>query len=185
MEQSAIQRDRLDRLAAKMKKGDRAAAGALYDELAAKVYGFIYARTGKRESAEDLSQEIFLKLIDRIGEFDGEKGRFVSWFWRMARNTLIDHYRRRDAVPFSQFGDEEVAGMAVTEMPDADIALSSRRLHAVVGTFTPDERELFELRFVAELSYKDIAEVMERPEGTLRVAALRLKEKIRKEFKKR
>ncbi len=179
-----MQRDRLGRLAAKLKSGNRAAAGALYDELAAKVYGFVYARTGKRETAEDLSQEIFLKLIDHIGEFDGKKGTFVSWFWRMARNTLIDHYRRRDAVPFSRFGDEEVAGMAVTAMPDTDAVLASRRLHAVIGAFAPDERELFELRFVAELSYRDIAEVMGRPEGTLRVAALRLKEKIRKEFKK-
>jgi RNA polymerase sigma-70 factor, ECF subfamily len=176
------QRDRLDRLAAKMKKGDRAAAGALYDELAAKVYGFVYARTGARETAEDLSQEIFLKLIDHIGEFEEERGRFVSWFWRMARNTLIDHYRRRTAVPFSKFEEDAVESMAVTTMPDTDNVMAYRRLRTVVAEFTPDERELFELRFAAEMSYKDIAGILGKPEGTLRVAALRLREKIHKEF---
>lgn len=177
-----LSRDRLDRLAAKMKKGDRAAAAALYDELAAKVYGFIYARIGSREAAEDLSQEIFLKLIDRIGEFDAAKGKFVSWFWRMARNTLIDHYRRKGATPFSQFEEDVVESMAVTVMPDTDNVLAYRRLRSVVADFTPDEQELFELRFAAEMSYKDIADILGKPEGTLRVAALRLREKIHKEF---
>lgn len=184
MELKDIQRDRLDRLVIKMQKGDRTAAAALYDELAAKLYGFIFSRTGSREVAEDLSQEIFIKLIERIGSFDSERGRFTVWFWRMARNTLIDHYRQKKAVPFSQFEDDEVAGMAVGEIPDTDNVLAYRRLRLVVGTFTPEEQELFELRFAAEMSYKDIAHILEKPEGTLRVAALRLREKIHKEFTK-
>ncbi len=102
----------------------------------------------------------------------------------MARNTLIDHYRQKKAVPFSQFEDDEVAGMAVGEIPDTDNVLAYRRLRLVVGTFTPEEQELFELRFAAEMSYKDIAHILEKPEGTLRVAALRLREKIHKEFTK-
>jgi RNA polymerase sigma-70 factor (ECF subfamily) len=184
MELKDLQRDRLDRLVARMKKGDRKAAGALYDELAPKLYGFIFSRTSSREIAEDLSQEIFIKLIERVESFDSKKGRFTVWFWRMARNTLIDHYRQKKAVPFSSFEDDEVAGMAVGEIPDMDNVLEYRRLRAVIATFGAEERELFELRFVAEMSYKDIANIMEKPEGTLRVAALRLREKLQKEFKK-
>ncbi len=183
MELKDLQRDRLDRLVARMKKGSRAATGALYDELAPKLYGFILSRTGSREVAEDLSQEIFIKLIEHIGSFDEKKGRFTVWFWRMARNTLIDHYRQKKAAPFSQFEDDEVAAMSVGEIPDTDNVLEYRRLKMVVSTFSREEQELFELRFAAEMSYKDIANILEKPEGTLRVAALRLKEKIQKEFK--
>lgn len=178
-----LQIDRLERLVARMKKGDRAAAGALYDELATKLYGFVFSRTGSREVAEDLSQEIFIKLIERIGSFDSGKGRFTVWFWRMARNTLIDYYRQKKSTPFSHFEDDEVAAMAIGEIPDTDNVLAHHRLRTVVSTFSREEQELFELRFAAEMSYKDIAHILEKPEGTLRVAALRLKEKIHKEFK--
>jgi RNA polymerase sigma-70 factor (ECF subfamily) len=101
----------------------------------------------------------------------------------MARNTLIDYYRQKKATPFSHFEDDEVAGMAVGEIPDTDNVLAHHRLRAVVATFSREDQELFELRFAAEMSYKEIAVILEKPEGTLRVAALRLKEKINKEFK--
>lgn len=178
-----LSKDRLDRLVSRMKKGDRAAAGVLYDELAPKLYGFVFSRTGSREVAEDLSQEIFIKLIERVDSFDDRKGRFTVWFWRMARNTLIDHYREKKMTPFSHFEDDEVAGMAVGEIPDTDNVLAYRHLRTVIATFSREDQELFELRFAAEMSYKDIAGILDKPEGTLRVAALRLKEKIHKEFK--
>jgi RNA polymerase sigma-70 factor (ECF subfamily) len=182
MELKDLHRDRLDRLVVRMKKGDRKAAGGLYDELASRLYGFIFSRTGSREVAEDLSQEIFIKLIESIKSFDPKKGRFTVWFWRMARNTLIDYYRKKKAIPFSSFEDDEVAGMSVGEIPDTDNVLEYRRLRTAIATFAVEEQELFELRFVAEMSYKDIANIMDKPEGTLRVAALRLKEKLQKEF---
>ena len=183
MELKDLQHDRLDGLVAKMKKGSRAAAAELYEELASKLYGFVFSRTGSREIAEDLSQEIFIKLLERIDSYDPKKGRFTVWFWRMARNTLVDHYRKKKATPFSHFEDDEVAAMAVGEIPDTDNVLEYRKLRSVLVNFSADERELFELRFAAEMSYKDIANVLGKPEGTLRVAALRLKEKIHKEFK--
>ena len=183
MEFKDLQRDRLDRLVVKMKKGDRGSASALYDELAPKLYGFIFSRTGSREIAEDLSQDIFIKLIERVESYDDKKGRFTVWFWRMARNTLIDYYRQKKSMPFSHFEDDEVAAMAIGEIPDTDHVLAHRRLRSIVATFSGEEQELFELRFVAEMAYKDIANILDRPEGALRVAALRLKEKLQKEFK--
>jgi RNA polymerase sigma factor (sigma-70 family) len=182
MELKDLQHDRLDGLVAKIKKGNRAAAAELYDELAPKLYGFIFSRTSSREVAEDLSQEIFIKLLEHVQSFDPKKGRFAVWFWRIARNALVDHYRKKKATPFSHFGEDEVEGMAVGEIPDTDNVLAYRKLRSVIGTFSSEEQELFELRFAAEMSYKDISNVLGKPEGTLRVAALRLKEKIHKEF---
>jgi RNA polymerase sigma-70 factor (ECF subfamily) len=184
MEHKGLAYDHLDRLAAKMKKGDRAAASALYDDLAPKLYGFIFSRTHAREVAEDLSQEIFIKLVEHIDSFDPKKGKFTVWFWRMSRNALIDYYREKKPIPFSHFDDDVVAGMSVGEIPDTDVVLDHRRLKDLLASFSADEQELFELRFVAEMAYKDIAELLNRSEGTLRVAALRLKEKIRDEFQR-
>jgi RNA polymerase sigma-70 factor (ECF subfamily) len=183
MESKTLTSDDLDQLVVKMKKGDRKATAALYDDLAPKLYGFIYARTSSRDNAQDLSQEIFVKLIEHIKSFDPKKGKFTVWFWRMARNTLIDHYRQKKPMPFSQFDDSEVENMAIGEIPDTDNVMAHRKLKELIETFTPEEKDLFELRFVAEMPYKDIAKMLDKSEGTLRVSALRLKEKIQKEFK--
>ena len=183
MEFKTLTPNDLDRLVSKMKKGDRAATAGVYDDLAPKLYGFIYSRTSSREVAEDLSHEIFIKLIEGVKSFDPKKGKFVVWFWRMARNSVIDYYRQKKSVPFSQFAEGEVEHMAIGEITDIDNVMAHRKLKELIVTFSKDERELFELRFIAEMPYKEIAKVMEKPEGTLRVSALRLKEKIQKEFK--
>jgi RNA polymerase sigma-70 factor (ECF subfamily) len=174
--------DRLTVLAVRMKKGDRKAAARLYDELNSKVFGFFFSRTGKRETAEDLSQDIFVRLVEKIESYDEKKGAFVVWFWRMARNMLIDHYRAKSATPFSHFEESEVEAMAVAEMPNIDTRLAYREVQSFLKTMNEEERELFELRYIADVSYRELAIMLGRSEGSLRVAALRIKEKIKREF---
>ncbi len=182
MERTILTADRLTKLALRMKRGDRKAAGELYDELLPKVYGFLFARTGKKEVAEDLAQDIFLKLVEKVETFNKGRGRFTVWFWQMARNVLIDYYREKKAAPFSSFEDDVVEGMAVTEMPNVEERIRYGKLKDFLATLQYEERELFELRYVVEMPYKDIAVVLAKSEGSLRVAALRVKEKVRKEF---
>ncbi|HVM76893.1 MAG TPA: RNA polymerase sigma factor [Candidatus Paceibacterota bacterium] len=183
MDLTTLKKDKLTQLALKMKKGDRRAASELYDDLMPKVFGFLFTRTGKREIAEDLSQDIFVKLVEKVDSFDEKRGKFTVWFWQMVRHVLIDHYRQKKETPFSVFEEETVATMAITEFPDFDHKLRYEQLKDFLRTLTDDERQLFELRYVAELPYKEIATMLERSEGSLRVAVLRVKEKIKKEFR--
>ena len=183
MELKLSKTDQLTVLALKMKKGDRAAAAELYDDLMPKVFGFIFSRTGKREVSEDLAHDIFLKLVQKVESFDEKRGRFTVWFWQMVRNVLIDHYREKKETPFSTFEDETVASMAMEETPDFDNKLQYDKLAGFLKTLSDEERQLFELRYLAEMPYKEIAVMLARSEGILRVAVLRVKEKIKKEFK--
>ena len=98
---------------------------------------------------------------------------------------LVDHYRSkgRQEMPFSSYEENEAEAMAVVEAPDMDHRLRYRKVQAFMKTLTGDEREVFELRYVAEMSYRDMGELLGRSEGALRVAALRIKEKIRRHFK--
>jgi len=182
MKRESLTSDNLTTLALRMKRGDRRAAETLYDELLPKVYGFLFTRTGKKEIAEDLCQDIFLKLVQKIDTFNEERGRFTVWFWQMARNMLIDHYREKKETPFSSFEEETVAGMAVTEMPNIEHRMRYTKLKDFLATLEHEERELFELRYVVEMPYKDIAVVLAKSEGSLRVAALRIKEKVWKQL---
>ncbi len=171
--------DKLTSLAIRMKKGDRKAAILLYEELSPKTYGFFFTRTGRKETAEDLSQDIFLRLTEKVETFDENRGGFVVWFWQMARHMLVDHYRSKKATPFSAFADEEVEAMATSEEPSLENRMSYLKVQGFLKTLTEEERELFEMRYVVEMPYKEIAEVLGRSEGALRVAALRIKEKIK------
>jgi RNA polymerase sigma-70 factor (ECF subfamily) len=179
MEPNKIPRDHLDRLALRMQRGDRKAVAALYDELLPKVYGFFFARTGKREASEDLSQEIFLKLILKISSFDKNKGKFTVWFWQVARRHLIDHYRAKQEAPFSSFEESDVEAMAVAPGLDFHARFAYRELRTFLVTLEDEERELFEMRFVAEIPYREISAMTGKQESTLRVAALRIKSKIK------
>lgn len=180
-----LKKDHLNRLALRMKNGDPRAAAELYDELAGKIFGFCFIRVGTRETAEDLTQEIFLKLLDKIESFEEQKGSFVAWLWRLARNTVIDHYRTKTAPTFSDIGDEAAEEASVSE-PHAhlDDKMEYERLKSLLSSFSEDEKNIFELRFVSELSYGEISEMLGKSEVALRVMATRLKQKIKNNFKK-
>lgn len=176
-------KNRLTRLAVRMQQGDRRAAGELYDELLPKVYGFIFSRTSKREVAEDLAHDVFVKLIEKVESFDESKGAFVVWFWQMVRRMVIDFYRKKAEIPFSQFEENQVEAMAIDDrVPDIDRKFEREKLGIFLKTLVIEDRDLFEYRWIAEMSYREIAKLTGRSEGSLRVAALRIKEKIKKEF---
>ena len=178
-----MKKDRLTTLAVRMKKGDRKAAAELYDELLPKVHGFFFSRTSKREVAEDLTHDLFVRLIEKIELFDESKGGFVVWFWQVARRMLVDHYRKKQETPFSRFEESEIEAMALApDPPDVDDKMRYEKVSLFIRMLSEDERDLFELRYVADLPYEEIAEITGKSEGALRVAALRIKEKIKKEL---
>ncbi len=173
--------DNLTRLATDLKKGNNRAAEKLYEELFSKVFGFCMNKCSNRSVAEDLTQDIFLKLVDRIQTFDPQKGNFLVWFWQLARNTVTDYYRKQKEVHFSDLEEakiEKSAGQLSVESLDSKIEI--KRIKDFLNTISSDERELFELHFVADLKYKDISKILSKPEGNLRVAVSRLKEKIQR-----
>lgn len=168
-----------------MQRGDRKAAELLYIKLFDKVFGFAMHRVGNRATAEDITQDIFMKLIEKIDLFDSAKGGFLVWFWQLARNTITDHLRKTRTVLFSDIetGDEEKSFDYPDHAPGLeDTATTNETLRAVYAALTsatPEEQELFELRFVADLPYSKIAAITGRSEGTLRVSVNRLKQKIK------
>jgi RNA polymerase sigma factor (sigma-70 family) len=177
--------DDMTRLARKMKHGDQGAAEALYNDLVNKVFGFCLSRTGRRDAAQDLTQEIFLKLVSRIETFDEKRGSFPAWFWRLARNTVIDYYREKRDATFSDFPEGKIEEAATYEVSQSiDVKLELERLDLFLESISEEDRKLFEMRYIAQLSYKEISEISEKSEGALRVVVSRLKQKIKQHFNK-
>lgn len=184
MELNINENDHLDRLVLRMKRGERKATEEIYEKLVGKVFGFCMNRVRQRDIAEDLTQDIFLKLIDNVGTFDKKRGNFYVWFWRLARNTVVDHYRRRKESSFIDVGDENVERVVYEEKFSLDVKFELERLGNFIGELSEEEKSFFELRYVSELSYGEIAEILEKSEGALRVMGVRLRKKIKEKFHK-
>lgn len=171
-----------DALAARMQKGDTRATEALYNKLFHKVYGFAVNQLQDRTIAEDLTQDIFMKLVSRIETFDATRGGFLVWFWQLARNTVIDHQRKKAPSVFSDAGENgEFDHPDGAEHPEdsLDRKLLQEKLRVALSSLQEHEQELFRLRFIAELPYREIAKMTGQTEGSLRVHATRIKKRLR------
>ncbi|HLJ46779.1 MAG TPA: sigma-70 family RNA polymerase sigma factor [Bryobacteraceae bacterium] len=139
-----------------------------------RVYAICYRFTGTDSEAQDLAQEVFLRVFKNLKSFRAGEGSFVVWLTRLTRNLLIDHYRRTklDRVTDSiddQAGviEERSAAMARTDGMVAGREASEILQHAL-QKLSPDLRETVILRDLEELEYREIAEVLHVPEGTVK-----------------
>ena len=118
-------KDALTKLAIQAKKGDALAAEKLYEDLFDKVFGFCMNRTSNRAVSEDLTQDIFLKLVAKIETFDENRGNFLVWFWQLSRNTITDYYRKSKEVNFSEMEEERLEKVSpTTDQKSLDYALA-------------------------------------------------------------
>ena len=127
----------------------------LYDEHVWSVYGFFGYRLRSREEAEDLTQLTFERALRAWSRFDPARASARTWLLAIARNLLIDHYRRRQPAPGGDLAELEVSGEAELEAglglaPDLELAL---------GELSDRERELLALRYGGDLSGPEIAEL--------------------------
>ena len=164
-------------LASQLKGGDERSGAVIFDKFAPLFFGFFLQRTGTKGVAEDLVQEVFVKLVGRIETFDPTVGNFTPWFWQIARNTLNDYFRERKNILLSEMDTMEGDEFAADESLDTKEFVAE--ILDKVKEFSEEERDLFLFRYVQGLSYREIAEIMGKTEVSLRVAAHRIVKKIK------
>ncbi|MDR3559250.1 MAG: sigma-70 family RNA polymerase sigma factor [Candidatus Pacebacteria bacterium] len=177
-----ITKGRLNALACRMQQGDVEASGRIFDYFSPLFFGYFAKRVLNREVAEDLVQEIFLRIIKNIRSFDETSGDFSSWVWRIAKNRLIDYYREKKSISFC---DLEILKEAKETSADGDCLhhkILAENVCRIVGDFRPEEQSVFTLRFISDLSYKEMAELTGRSEESLRISVFRLRNKLKKIF---
>src|SRR5579863_2237262 len=156
--------------------GDAAAWEDLVRLHTRRVYGLCYRFTGKEAEAQDLTQDVFLRVFRALGSFRSTEGSFTTWLARLTRNLLIDHYRRTrnervtDSIE-EQLPRVEVSTRAVVSAslrPDSALAgrEASELLQRALGRLSPELRETIILRDLQDMEYREIATVLEIPEGT-------------------
>jgi RNA polymerase sigma-70 factor (ECF subfamily) len=161
-------------------RGDRSAFAELLRRHETPLYNFVLRHTGSPSAAEDLTQEAFLRVVQRAAEFKHE-ARFSTWVYTIARNLCVDHGRkmklRRHPSLEQQAGDgsgRPLLEVVADRAPGADVARSAewndmrRSIVRAVEALPEDQREVFLLREVANLPFKEIADVTGAAENTVK-----------------
>lgn len=162
--------------------GETEAFGRLYDHYLPMIYRFILLKVGQREEAEDLTHQVFLKAWQSIGSKYSDEGLpFSSWLYRIARNTVIDHYRR--SRPTVEIGEDDIREELIFRpdlMDRMDLADGAKAALEAMKDLKDIERNILIMRFVEDLSVKEVAEALGKTEGAVKVAQHRALEKVKK-----
>lgn len=164
-------------LACQWKNGDAIAGEKIFEHFAPQIFRFYMVRVFNREIAEDLTQNVFLKVTHKIDSFHEEMGSFSSWIWQIARNALIDYFREKKQVVFSDLPSE--GENFINERDDPTQSIRTHEIMSLVRQLTTEEQEVFALHHLSDLSYKEIAGRMNKSEGALRVLVHRINQKLR------
>jgi RNA polymerase sigma-70 factor (ECF subfamily) len=158
--------------------GDEAAWEELVKTHTRRVYGLCYRFTGKDGEAQDLTQEVFLRIYRTLKTFRATEGAFTTWLARLTRNLLIDNYRRTRQERLTDSLEEQLPGVeesvSMTSRPAAgtDALVAGREaseiLQAALQKLSPELREAVILRDLQDMEYREIAEILRIPEGTVK-----------------
>lgn len=154
--------------------GEDAAWEALLKTHTRKTYNLCYRFTAKVQEAEDLTQEIFIKVFQTLRSYDAAQGSFTTWLNRVSRNHLVDHYRRTKKDRATSSLDDELDTLEEKPSREAEpvARLESRErqelLQVALNHLSPDLREAVILRDLHDLDYREIAQVLGVPEGTVK-----------------
>lgn len=139
-----------------------------------RVYSICYRFTGSDGEAQDITQEVFLRVFQSLKSFRAGEGSFLVWLSRMTRNLLIDHYRRGKMQRMTDSIEEQLplleqragGGWRTEGMVEGREA--SEILQGALQRLSPELREAVVLRDLEEMEYKEIAETLNVPQGTVK-----------------
>ena len=168
-------------------KGDERSLEILIARYLKPIYSFVYKNVGNTAEAEDITQEVFVKVWKNIKKFDSKKN-FKPWIFQIAKNTSIDYLRKKKTIPFSRFENEKGQNVLVENMAAAPSNLleniSDKKVLAMaMSTLSSKEQQIINLRHNDGMSFKEIADVFEESINTVKSRYRRTLGNLRKNIK--
>ena len=156
----------------------RSGDGAAWEEIVSlysrRIFNLAYRFTSSIAAAEDLTQEVFIRIYKTLDQYDSKQGDLTNWLMRLARNLIIDDYRHRqrnpqnsmaDAVDDHQYHLRAIGSSAQKEIERKELA---GQVQDGIDKLPEDLRTCVILRDIEELSYQEIVDVLKIPEGTVK-----------------
>lgn len=173
MRGSGLQKADDSELIARAARGDREAFGALYERYVFKVFRHVYHLTSDVHTAEDLTAQTFLNALEAISRYEMRGVPFLAWLLRIGYNLTINHrkVRKNGAAPLPEA--VQVQGTLYSPEASCEAKADGERLWEGVRTLRGDQRQVIVMRFMDGLSYSDIAKVLGKSIGAVRVIQYR------------
>ena len=161
-------------------KGNLEEFGQLYDKYIKKIYNFIYYKTFHKELAEDLTSKTFMKALENIERFNPNKGKFSSWLYRIARNIVIDHYRTKK----HEFNLAEFWGIkdSLNLQDQLETQQKLEKVKEYIAQLTKEQQEIVVMRIWDDLSYKEIAQILEKSESVCKMTFSRVMKNLKSDL---
>lgn len=154
----------------------------LYRRHVRRIYAYCYRRTGNHADAEDLTEQVFTEALEKYDD-DGRPGKTAAWLFTLAHSRVVDYYRRQNHRRHQSLdhAPDQPAGREPPPTPERQLIDAERRqqLFALLDTLDQDQRELILLRFGAELSFREIGDIVGKSEAAAKMALYRLLQELR------
>lgn len=154
----------------------------LYFEYSDRIYSYIFLMVGEKETAEDLTQETFVKMYRNLDQFEGDS-KFSTWLISIARNCTIDYLRKQRPVylwPFEKFAQVTTTESVELKVTDNETV---KELYKHISMMKRVHKEVIILRKIQELSVKETADILGWSEGKVKMMTHRAMEKLRLQMK--
>jgi RNA polymerase sigma-70 factor (ECF subfamily) len=143
--------------------------GKLYNIYLGQIYRYVFYQVRDRMTAEDLTEEIFIKAWEALGRYKQRSGTFSAWLYRIAHNHVIDYFRTtRQHLALN----EEMPAAGSLEQ-EAEAKLMQQELAEVISLLPPQQKQVIILKFIEGLDDSEIAQIMQKRQGTIRVIQTR------------
>jgi RNA polymerase sigma-70 factor (ECF subfamily) len=166
-------------------KGDQVALARLYEHYLPRVYRFVLARLGKSEDAEDVTEEVFLRIIDNIDGFSYRGLPFGAWVFRIARNEVVSHVRRQKTRAATAPLSDTIPDLSADHVSQLELQFDIDIVREATGRLPEAQRQVIEARFVAGLSVAETALALKKSENNVKVlqhkAIARLQQLLRRD----
>jgi len=169
------------RLIDRARQGDREAVTALYRPYVQQIYRYIAYRIGDSADAEDLTAEVFLKMVEALPNYQPTGAPFAAWVVRIASARVIEFYRRTPRRPQAELGDHLLDTGPLPEERLHDQG-EIQALRSALKSLSPEDQTVLILRFVENRSHREVAELMGRSEAAVRMAQHRALNRLAEEL---
>ena len=166
----------------KAKKGDKNAFGDIYRLFLTKIYRFVFYLVSDKDLAEDITQDTFVRAWKYLPNFSQERGTIQAYLFAIARNLVIDTKRKKKEFPLY---DSYALKLEAKENSESKLITEDTKdvVQDALSKLEYDEKEVVILRYFEDLSYTEIAKVLKKEEGLLRVKVHRALKKLREHLK--
>ena len=155
-------------LIVRAQQGDSQAIGEIFECYRVSIFRYLYYRTGDGHTADDLTSEVFLRMIRSLGSYRRQEVAFLAWLFQIAHNLLTDHYRKMSYRNHLQLEDQQIVMQDSSSQPSSDAGLNSLALRQALERLNEEQRDVIIMRFVTGMPIAEVAQALNKSEDAVK-----------------